>query len=204
MTEENIVQENLQMETISSDNLKDRLETLVEEINKKDNEHVIALVHPKLPNSCLQISTKLKRPKKVTVTPHQKKTFCSPRQGRCPHCRKRADVSKLPTNNNRLTCKHKKCGISTAVKKWLCIYCSQNRHTDIEFDSCYCYAKALLNKGNTILMCPEKCKGWKRLKDVTYTKMLCQMCGHWNRIRKWRCYKCKESSYECTCKKPDS
>ena len=105
MTEENIVQENLQMETISSNNLKDRLETLVEEINKKDNEHVIALVHPKLPNSCLQTSTKLKRPKKVAVAPYQKKTFCSPRLGRCPHCRKRADVSKLPENKNRLTCK---------------------------------------------------------------------------------------------------
>ena len=133
-----------------------------------------------------------------------KKTFWSPRQGRCPHCRKRAEVSKLPTKNNRLTCKHKKCGISTAVKKWLCIYFSQTRHTDIEFDSCYCYAKALLNKGNTILMCPEKCKGWKRLGDVRHTKWLCQMCGHENCIRKWRCYKCKKSSYECTCKKPDS
>ena len=76
MTEENIVQENLQMETISSDNLKDRLETLVEEINKKDGEHVIAVVHPKLPNSCLQISTELKPPKKVAVAPNQKKTFC--------------------------------------------------------------------------------------------------------------------------------
>ena len=96
MTQENIVQENLHIETITSNDLKDRLENILEEINKKDGEHVIALVHPKLPNSCLQKSTKLKRPKKVTVTPHQKKTFCSPRLGRCPHCRKRADVSKLP------------------------------------------------------------------------------------------------------------
>ena len=38
MTEENIVQENHQMQTISSENLKERLETLVEEINKKDGE----------------------------------------------------------------------------------------------------------------------------------------------------------------------
>ena len=100
MTEENIVQENLQLETISPNNLKDRLETLVEEINKKDGEHVIVLVHPKLPNICLQISTKRKRPKKVAVTPHQKKTFCSPRLGRCPHCRKRTDVSKLTVLQN--------------------------------------------------------------------------------------------------------
>ena len=133
-----------------------------------------------------------------------KKTFCSPRQGRCPLCRKRADVSKLPETRNRLTCKQKKCGISTAVKKWLCINCSAYYQTDIEFDSCFCYAKALLNKGKIILMCPEKCKGWRRLGDVTQTKMLCQKCGHWNSIRKWQCYKCKESSYECTCKKPDS
>ena len=75
MTDEKIVQENLQMETISPNNLKDRLETLV---------HVIALVHAKLPNIRLQTSTKRKQPKKVAVTPHQKKTFCSPRLGRCP------------------------------------------------------------------------------------------------------------------------
>ena len=91
MTDEKIVQENLQMETISPNNLKDRLETLV---------HVIALVHAKLPNICLQISTKRKRPKKVAVTPHQKKTFCSPRLRRCPHCRKRTDVSKLTVLQN--------------------------------------------------------------------------------------------------------
>ena len=127
MTEENIVQENLQLETISPNNLKDRLETLVEEINKKDGEHVIVLVHPKLPNICLQISTKRKRPKKVAVTPHQKKTFCSPRLGRCPHCRKRTDVSKITEKQNRFKCKHKKCGKATAMKKWLCVKCSRTR-----------------------------------------------------------------------------
>ena len=303
-------QENLQLETISPNNLKDRLETLVEEINKKDGEHVIALVHPKLPNSCLQISTKLKRPKKVAVTPHQKKTFCSPRLGRCPHCRKRADVSTLPENQNRFKCKHKKCGKATAIKKWLCVNCSRTRKTDIEFDSCYCYAKSLLEKGSTILTCPEKCNGWKRYEDVDLpcirredvqlstkcsscakdsltkdwfctscstqktevkfqecncyanvqdfleakkstvsrrrcekskshnimlacprkscrktkqfekselakvimkkvnetsdTRVMCQVCGNRNCIWKWRCYKCKKSSYKCTCKKPDS
>ena len=118
MTDENIVKENLQMVTISPNNLKDRLETLV---------HVIALVHAKLPNICLQTSTKRKQPKKVAVTPHQKKTFCSPRLGRCPHCRKRTNVSKLTEKQNRFKCKHKKCGKATAMKKWLCVKCSRTR-----------------------------------------------------------------------------
>ena len=167
MTEENIVQENLQMETISSDNLKDRLETLVEEINKKDNEHVIALVHPKLPNSCLQISTKLKPPKKVAVAPYQKKTFCSPRLGRCPHCRKRTDVSKIPETRRSLRCQQKKCGKSTAMKKWLCVNCSRTRDTDIEFDNCWCFARSLVKKGNTVLTCPQKeCHGWKQFDNI--------------------------------------
>ena len=284
------------MVTISPNNLKDRLETLV---------HVIALVHAKLPNICLQTSTKRKQPKKVAVTPHQKKTFCSPRLGRCPHCRKRTNVSKLTEKQNRFKCKHKKCGKATAMKKWLCVNCSRTRKTDIEFDSCYCYAKSLLEKGSTILTCPEKCVGWKRLEDVSKmfrslstkcsccakesltedwfcnscstrktevkfaecncyanlqdfleakkstvsrrqgekskshnivlscprksckktrqfekselakvimkkvnqtadTRLMCQMCGNRNCIWKWRCYKCKKSSYKCTCKKPDS
>ena len=30
-----------------------------------------------------------------------------------------------------------------------------NKKTDIEIDSCYCYAKTLMKKGSTNLTCPE-------------------------------------------------
>ena len=208
------MQENLQMETISSDNLKDRLETLVEEINKKDNEHVIALVHPKLPNSCLQISTKLKRPKKVAVTPHQKKTFCSKRLGRCPHCRKRMDVSKIPEIRNRLQCQRKTCGKITTMKKWFCFNCSRTKGKDIEFDNCWCYARSLVQKGDTVLACPQRgCNGWKRFEAIDLPdcrhrpkklRARCDSCRRSTSTKDWICNSCGKGKTEikfeeCSC-----
>ena len=44
----------------------------------------------------------------------------------------------------------------------------------------------------------------KKDNQTADTRLMCKMCGNRNCIWKWRCYKCKKSSYKCTCKKPDS
>ena len=44
----------------------------------------------------------------------------------------------------------------------------------------------------------------KKVNQTVDTRLMCQVCGNRNCIWKWRCYKCKNSSYKCTCKKPDS
>ena len=44
----------------------------------------------------------------------------------------------------------------------------------------------------------------KKVNETSDTRVMCQVCGNRNCIWKWRCYKCKNRSYKCTCKKPDS
>ena len=123
----NNVKKHLKIERMTTRQLKNRLENLLEELNKENAEHMIAVLHPNIQDcEAEEVASKLDQ----AVEPE--KTSCSKRLGRCPHCRKRTDVSKIPETRNRLTCQRKKCGKTTAMKKWLCVNCSRTRKTDIE------------------------------------------------------------------------
>ena len=222
MAPANIVKKNNTFEKMTNRQLKNRLENLLEKLNKENADHTMAVLHPKIQDfEAEEVSSKLERavtaalkPEKVDDTPHQKKTFCGPRLGRCPHCRKRTDVSKIPEARNRLTCKQKKCGKTTAMKKWLCVNCSRTRSTDIEFDSCLCFARTLVQKGDTVLTCPQtKCNGWRRFdtidlpdcrREAKTVRTKCDYCNKSSLAKDWFCSSCCKKKKgvtfaECTC-----
>ena len=108
------VSKNLKLERMSTSQLRNRLENILNEINKENSEHMIAVVHPNVQECEVK---EVSQPKPSDL--ESKKTFCSKRLGRCPHCRKRMDVSKIPEIRNRLQCQRKTCGKIT-TKQTLC------------------------------------------------------------------------------------
>ena len=203
------VKKHLKIEKMTTRQLKNRLENLLEELNKENAEHMIAVLHPNIQDcEAEEVSSKLDK----AVEPE--KTSCSKRLGRCPHCRKRTDVSKIPETRRSLRCQQKKCGKSTAMKKWLCVNCSRTRDTDIEFDNCWCFARSLVKKGNTVLTCPQKeCHGWKQFDNIDLldcrkkpktVRTKCDYCKESSFTQNWFCNSCGKGKTEvkfaeCTC-----
>ncbi len=203
------VSKNLKLERMTTSQLRNRLENILNEINKENSEHMIAVVHPNV-QECEVEEVSQTEPSDLEA----KNTFCSKRLGRCPHCRKRMDVSKIPEIRNRLKCQRKICGKTTTMKKWLCVNCSRTKGRDIEFDNCWCWARSLVQKGETILACPQKgCNGWKRFEAIDLPdcrhrpkklRARCDSCRRSTSTKDWICNSCSKGKTEikfeeCSC-----